>query len=129
VVQVPGAGGGSEAPSSRRSRSASPGSRKGSTAAAGAIRVANVVGAAVTNRRVLGPAEGLVLGVGGLALAALGVVAVLWPRVLTVPLSVIMFWIGGALVWRAFRLRRARIRRTDAPSRPAAPPEPIPGER
>jgi cardiolipin synthase len=128
VVQVPGASP-AEPPPVRRAGSALPRTRKGSTAAAGAIRVANVVGAAVTNRRVLGPAEGLLLGVGGLALAALGVVAVLWPRVLTVPLSVIMFWVGGALVWRAFRLRRTRIRRTDAPSRPAAPPEPLPGDR
>jgi cardiolipin synthase len=78
--------------------------RSGSTAAAGAIRMANAVGAAMTNHRVLGPAESRVLVVGGLTLLAITVLAVLWPRVLALPLSVLSLWVGASLLWRAIRL-------------------------
>jgi cardiolipin synthase len=80
--------------------------RKGSVAAAGAIRIANAVGAAVTNHRVLGPAESRVLFLAGLGLVAIALLGVLWPWGLAVPLAALSFWVGGALVWRAARLRR-----------------------
>lgn len=89
----------------RRARQAG---RQGSVAAAGAIRIANAVGAAVTNHRLLGPAESRVLFLTGIILVALAVLSAFWPRVLAVPLGLVGLWVGGALVWRAFRLRRSR---------------------
>jgi cardiolipin synthase A/B len=76
--------------------------RRGSgRAAAGAIRVANVVGAAVTNHRVLGAAEGKTLLFSGLALVVLAGLATIWPRIIAIPVTVLLFWIGLSLVWRA----------------------------
>jgi cardiolipin synthase len=97
----------------RRARRAG---RKGSVAAAGAIRIANAVGAAVTNHRVLGPAESRVLFLTGVILLALAALCVLWPRFVAVPLSVLAAWVGGALMWRAWRLRRAVRARTQEPA-------------
>jgi len=91
--------------------------RRGSRAAmgaAGAIRVANTVGAAVANHRTLERAEGGMLLSGGLALLAIAAVALLWPRIIAVPLAVLAVWIGVALVWRSARLvtrDRAEARR------------------
>jgi cardiolipin synthase len=82
--------------------------RKGSTAAAGAIRVANAVGAAMTNHRVLGATEGRLLAGAGALLIVLGVVALLWPRVIAIPGGLIACWIGLSLAWRALRLRAKR---------------------
>ena len=48
-----------------------------SRAAAGALRLANTMGAAITDRRVLGPAESVSLGGGGLVLAAIVIAAIL----------------------------------------------------
>src|SRR5262249_38424394 len=75
------------------------GGRARSGAAAGAIRVANAVGAAVTNHRVIGQAEARLLMASGLGLLVIAIVAVLWPRVLAVPLSALALWVGLALIW------------------------------
>src|SRR5690606_17057186 len=70
----------------RRRRHAQPERSRGrgggssSRAAAGALRIANSIGAAITNRRVLGPAETAPLLIGGIALLALAVAGILWPR-------------------------------------------------
>jgi cardiolipin synthase len=74
--------------------------------AAGAIGVSNAVGAAITNSRLLGPAEAKSMMGAGLLLTALAVIAVLWPRVITVPLAMICVWVAFALMVRAYRLRR-----------------------
>jgi cardiolipin synthase A/B len=83
-------------------------------AAAGAIRIGNAVGAVFTNRRVLQPVEGrLIFAVGSLLL---GWAALLYffPGVTAYPLMVVFGWIGFALIYRAFKLRRCK---TQAESR------------
>lgn len=82
-------------------------------AAAGAVRIGNAVGAAFTGRRVLGPAEAqLMMGVGSsfLILAAL---FAFFPRVLAYPLFVIFAWLGGALLYRSYKLHREGHRKRD----------------
>jgi cardiolipin synthase A/B len=91
-------------------------------AAVGALRVANAVGAAVTNHRVMDRVEARLLLTSGLALIALAVVATLWPRIIAAPLSVVGFWVGGALVWRA----RTLVRRRGTPPPPAPVAGPLP---
>ena len=75
-------------------------------AAAGALRIANSIGAAITNRRVLGPAEGAPLLVGGVILFLAAALAALWPRLVAWPLAVLGLWIGASLVVRYAELRR-----------------------
>jgi cardiolipin synthase len=77
-------------------------------AAAGAVSIGSAVGAAMTGRRVLGPAEARIMGTAGVALLALGVVALLWPRTVTVPLAVLAIWLAASLLLRAWALRRER---------------------
>jgi len=77
-----------------------------SRAAAGAIQIGRTVGAAITNRRALGPAEARIMGGAGLLLLAASVVAVLWPRVISLPLAVIGVWVAVSAFIRAFHLRR-----------------------
>jgi len=75
-------------------------------AAAGALRVGNTVTAAISERRTLESGERRMVFLGGLALL---VVAVLWgffPRVLGIPVAVILSWLGLSLLWKAWRLRR-----------------------
>jgi cardiolipin synthase A/B len=82
------------------------GAGSSSRAAAGAVRIGNVVGAAITNRRVLGPAEARIMAGGGVLLLILAVLAVLWPRVITIPLSILGIWVALSLLIRAYRLHR-----------------------
>ncbi|HEX6533276.1 MAG TPA: phosphatidylserine/phosphatidylglycerophosphate/cardiolipin synthase family protein [Gemmatimonadaceae bacterium] len=77
-------------------------------AAAGAIRLGNTVTAAVTDRRVLARADARVVVAAGAILIAAAVVALLWPRVFAIPFALFMTWFGGALLVRAYRLRRPR---------------------
>jgi cardiolipin synthase A/B len=88
-------------------------------AAAGALSVGSAVGAAMTAHRVLGPAEARIMAMAGTALLALALLAVLWPRVIAVPLAAIAMWLAVTLLVRAWSLRRERIRNlrpnTDAP--------------
>jgi len=75
-------------------------------AAAGALRVGNTVTAAISERRTLESGERRMVFLGGLALL---VVAVLWgffPRVVGIPVAVILSWLGLSLLWKAWRLRR-----------------------
>lgn len=82
--------------------------RKGSTgrAAAGALRLANTMGAAITNRRVLGPAESYSLGTAALILAATGILAILWPRLLAWPLGALAVWFSLVMFGRYLVARR-----------------------
>ncbi len=116
----------------RRRRAFGGSGRKGSAAAAGAIRVANSVGAAMTNHRMLGPAEGRLLTTSGVLMAAVAALAMVWPRVIALPLALIGLWQGIALVWRGFHVRRqprtsqanpaAKV--TGAPTTPTTPSTP-----
>ena len=81
-------------------------------AAAGALRIGNALGAALSPRKVHGAAEKRLLVPGGLALVALGPIAVAWPAVVAWPLGALAFWMGLALLLRAMRPTRPR------PSRP-----------
>ena len=94
------------------------GRRRGSAgrAAAGAVTIGSAVGAAMTGRRALGSAEARIMGAAGLALLVLGLLALIWPRVVAVPLGVIALWLAVTLLLRARSLRRAR------PGRPEPPP-------
>jgi cardiolipin synthase len=68
---------------------------------AGAIRMGNALGAGMTGRRVLGRAERtLLLIAGGLSLA-LALVVWRWPIVAWLPLTVLLVWIGLALLLNA----------------------------
>jgi cardiolipin synthase len=82
------------------------GSGSSSRAAVGAIQIGRTVGAAITNRRALGPAEARIMGTAGLLLLAGAVVAVLWPRIISVPLAVVGVWVALSLFIRAFHLHR-----------------------
>ncbi|HKS27921.1 MAG TPA: phospholipase D-like domain-containing protein [Pyrinomonadaceae bacterium] len=82
--------------------------RRGSAgrAAIGALGLGSAVSAAITNRRILGPAEARVMVVASVLLVVLSVVAVMWPRVVTIPLAVIGVWTAAALLIRSYRLHR-----------------------
>lgn len=75
--------------------------------AAGAVGLGSAVGAAITNRRPLGPAEARVMFGAGLLLLAVGTIAALLPRLITIPLTVLCLWIAIALLARATKLRQA----------------------
>lgn len=76
-------------------------------AATGVMRLGNVVGAAITNRRELGPAEAVIMGLGAAILIAVSVIAVNWPRIISVPVAVLCGWMAISLLIRAFKLRRS----------------------
>ncbi|MGH7299766.1 MAG: phospholipase D-like domain-containing protein, partial [Candidatus Rokuibacteriota bacterium] len=90
-----------------------PGRRSGSAgrAAAGAVSIGSAVGAAVTGRRPLGPAEARVMGAAGIVLLVLGLLALVWPRIVAVPLAVIAIWLAVSLLVRARTLHRESVRR------------------
>jgi cardiolipin synthase len=76
----------------------------GGRAAAGALGVGSAVGAAMTNHRVLGPAEARVMATAGLLLLVMSGVAMKWPRVVAIPLSVVLGWVALSLFSRAATL-------------------------
>jgi cardiolipin synthase len=80
-------------------------SGSGRRAAAGALGIGSAVGAAVTNRRVLGRAEARVMASVGVALLALSAVAMKWPKVVAIPLSLLVGWIALALLFRSVTLQ------------------------
>jgi cardiolipin synthase len=77
------------------------------------MSVGAAVGAAFTRRRVLGPAEANLLGVVAAMLIAVAVLAVLWPRLLSIPIAVITAWLGVVMGLRALRLHRTRPAATE----------------
>jgi cardiolipin synthase len=77
----------------------------GTRAAAGALGIGSTVGAAITNRRLLGPAEARVMANAGLLLLAVSAVAFEWPRVVAIPVSVMLAWVALSLLFRAATLR------------------------
>ena len=103
-----------------------------SRAAAGALRLGNTVGAAITEHRVLAPTEARIVAGMGALLLGVAVVAVRWPRVVTIPLAAVATWVALALLVKAITLYRARRaarksparRAAEAPARVAAPATP-----
>jgi cardiolipin synthase len=85
--------------------------REGSAVAtAGAIRLTNTVGVALGGYRVLGPAEANLLFPAALALIAIAIIAIVFPKVVVVPFAVACAWVGIALLLRSIQIRRARGR-------------------
>lgn len=95
-------------PAPRTSRRSGKGSA--GRAAAGAIGIGSAVRAAVTNRRVLGPAEALIMAFSGGGLLLLSLAAMKWPRGFIYPLATIGAWTALALFIRAYRLHRRGVR-------------------
>jgi cardiolipin synthase len=75
-------------------------------AAAGALRIANSVGAALTDQRVLGDTSSGPLFIGTLALAALAVIAILWPAWIGWPFGALAGWFALNLGIRAWHVRK-----------------------
>ena len=110
----------SQQPEPRRHRSLGVMHGGGGRAAAGALGVGSAVGAAITNHRVLGPAEARVMASAGLLLLAVSGVAMTWPKVVAIPLSVMLGWVALSLLFRAatLRLQGKAVRRGAATIRP-----------
>lgn len=77
-----------------------------SRAAASALRIGNTVGAALTNRRVLAGSEAGTMAKFGVGFAAAAVLGLLFPRALALPVAVLLGWLGGTLMLKAWRIRR-----------------------
>ena len=80
-------------------------------AAAGAVSIGSAVGAAMTGRRALGPAEARIMGMAGLVLLVLGLLALVWPWIIAAPLAVGALWLAVGLLLRARALHRKSVRR------------------
>jgi cardiolipin synthase len=79
-----------------------------SRAAAGALRIGRAVSAALSDQRVLARTDTRMLGVAGVLLLALAALGVVWPLIIVVPLSIVLLWMGIALLIRALSNRRER---------------------
>jgi cardiolipin synthase len=73
-------------------------------AAAGAIRMGRTLGAALTRRREVGPAEAISLLWSSLLFLGGGLLALLIPKAVAVPLGVLAVWFAVAGVFQAWRL-------------------------
>jgi cardiolipin synthase A/B len=87
--------------------------RSGRTSAlrlfSGAIGLGSTLTASFSHRRLLQPAEGLIVLSGGLALILLGVIAILLPRFIAWVVAIAAFWPGVTLIIHAWKLwRRAK---------------------
>jgi glutaredoxin 3 len=71
------------------------------------MRIGHTVGAALTGRRALGPAENRVAAISGIFVLLCSVAAVVWPRIVAIPLAVLGWCLGYGLLVRAARLVRA----------------------
>jgi cardiolipin synthase len=90
----------------RRSRPSQGDRGSAGRAVAGAVRLGNTVTAAVTDHRVLQPADARIIAITGIVLILVAAAFVMWPRLLALPAALVLVWIGGALLTRAFRLLR-----------------------
>ncbi len=104
----------SSAPRARRPKR---GAGSTSRAAAGTLRLVNTVGAALGNKRVLGRSEAGVLLAAALIFIALAFVAVIWPKIVAWPLSLVILWIGFNALAAYLRVRRRHGESPPAPRR------------
>jgi cardiolipin synthase len=91
----------------------------GRRAAAGALGIGSAVSAATTSHRVLGPAEARVMASVGVVLLALTGIILQWPKVLAIPVGVMLGWVASALLARVIKLSihgRRRNRLEHAPA-------------
>jgi cardiolipin synthase A/B len=95
-------------PERRRRRPSQGDSGSAGRAVAGAVRLGNTVTAAVTDHRVLQPADARTIAAIGLGLLVIAALVVRWPRLLAIPFALLLLWIGGALLVRAYRLKRRK---------------------
>jgi cardiolipin synthase len=100
-VRAPGA------PSRRQHPSARGGGSSGRVVA-GAVRVGNTVAAAITNKRILEPVEANIALIAGVVVAALAVLAFVYPRGVAYPFGVFAAWLGVAMLYRGLKLLRSR---------------------
>jgi cardiolipin synthase len=84
------------------------GTGSASRAAAGALRVGNAIGAAFSNRRTMEPVEARLMVTAGVILLLLAALLGFFPRALAYPAVIFFVWIGLALLFRGYRLRRRR---------------------
>jgi cardiolipin synthase len=83
-------------------------------AASSAVRIGNTIGAAFMNRRTLEPVESRIMATSGLVLLICALIFALVPKLLVYPLMALSMWIGIALLYKAYLLRRAGKRETEA---------------
>lgn len=72
------------------------------------LRVSHTVGAATIDHRELEPVEARIMLVVALALLAVGVLVALVPRLLAYSVAAVALWVGGALLYRGYRMFRRR---------------------
>ena len=68
-----------------------------SRAGVGAIRLGSAVGAAITNHRILGPTEAKIMLFISIILLVLSAIAVIWPRLITIPAAFLGTWLAISL--------------------------------
>lgn len=78
----------------------------GGRIAAGAVGLGSTAGAAITGSRPLSATEGRPLAKLGLTLLALALAVGFLPALIVVPVVAALAWLGGSLLFRAWRLRR-----------------------
>jgi cardiolipin synthase A/B len=86
-------------------------------AGVGAIRLGSSVGAAFTNHRVLGPAEAQIMLLATIFLTVLSVVALVFPRVISIPLALLGLWLAVSLGIKAYKLYRKHNQAWEQPSK------------
>jgi cardiolipin synthase len=92
----------------REPRDNASGSGSASRAAAGALRIGRAMSAALSEQRVLARTDARLVGTAGALLLIIGILGVVWPLVIMVPLAIVLFWLSAALLIRAASLRRQR---------------------
>ena len=104
-----------------------PAFRGASGRAIGAVRFAHaVVDTVVGRRRSLGFAKSRLMAICAGALLVSAAIAVLWPRVVALPLAVVMGWAGATLMVRAIRIWRQRAKQQREVEGNATVPAPAP---
>jgi cardiolipin synthase len=73
----------------------------------GAIGFGNTLGASFAQRRILGPAETLVLLGGGCLVLLGGLLALFLPRLVAYPIAIAAFWFAATLLFHAWHLWRS----------------------
>ena len=86
-------------------------------AAAGALGVGQAIGVAFGSTRVLGPAETGLLRIVALALIAVSLIGIFFPRAVMVPLAIICLWLAITLLIKTHKLRASASMETEKPGR------------
>jgi len=81
----------------------------GRAAAAGAIRLGRTLGAAITKRREVGPAEAINLLWSSLFFLAVGILAFVVPKAISLPFAIITVWWAVAGLVQAWRLYHREV--------------------